>query len=30
MTDTHRAACFCGAVDVETTGQQAAMGTLPE
>ena len=26
MTDTHRGACFCGAVEVETTGQPAAMG----
>ena len=26
MTDSHRGACFCGAVEVETTGQPAAMG----
>ena len=26
MTETHRGACFCGAVEVETTGQPAAMG----
>jgi len=26
MTETHHGACFCGAVEVETTGQPAAMG----
>ena len=26
MSDTYRGACFCGAVEVETTGAPAAMG----